>query len=108
MHFILSGACKRAVRWKWVTDSPLCARLSLPLHPCRTRTRRAHPSQPGSSIEAWKDPDWGTLIWLAMTTGARWGELCPLLWSRIDLTSGRAVMSLRRAINKGGARSTKA
>jgi integrase len=23
MHFILSGAYKRAVRWKWVMDSPL-------------------------------------------------------------------------------------
>ncbi len=51
--------------------------------------------------EAWKDPDWGALIWLVMTTGARRGELCALRWSRIDLTPDRAVMWLRRAINKG-------
>jgi hypothetical protein len=26
--------------------------------------------------EAWKDSDWGTLIWLTMVTGNRRGELC--------------------------------
>lgn len=44
---------------------------------------------------------WGALIWLAMTTGARRGELCALRWSRLDLTPDRAVMWLRRAISKG-------
>jgi integrase len=38
---------------------------------------------------------------LAMTTGARRGELCALRWSRLDLTPGKAVMWLRRAINRG-------
>ena len=28
--------------------------------------------------EAWKDPDLGPLVWLAMATGARRGELCAL------------------------------
>jgi integrase len=35
--------------------------------------------------EAWEDPDWGTFIWLAMTTGARRGELCGLRRSYVDL-----------------------
>jgi integrase len=35
--------------------------------------------------EAWRDPDWGTLVWVAMTTGARRGELCALRWSHVDL-----------------------
>ena len=34
------------------------------------------------------DPDWGTLIWLTMTTGARRGELCGLRWSHVDLVPG--------------------
>jgi integrase len=37
--------------------------------------------------EAWKDPDWGTLVWLAMTTGARRGELCALRWKHVDLVN---------------------
>jgi integrase len=35
--------------------------------------------------EAWKDGAWGTLVWLAMTTGARRGELCALRRCHLDL-----------------------
>jgi integrase len=35
--------------------------------------------------EASKDPDWGALIWTAMTTGARRGELCALWREDLDL-----------------------
>lgn len=100
MHFILSGAYKRAVRWKWVTVNPL-PEAAPPAAPMPN----PHPPSAAEAArivtEAWKDPDWGALIWLALTTGARRGELCTLRWSRIDLTPGRAVMWLRRAINKG-------
>jgi integrase len=100
MHFILSGAYKRAVRWKWVTVNPLPE-----AEPPAAPVPNPHPPSAAEAArivtEAWKDPDWGALIWLAMTTGARRGELCALRWSRIDLTPGRAVMWLRRAINKG-------
>jgi integrase len=100
MHFILSGAYKRAVRWKWVTVNPLPE-----AEPPAAPVPNPHPPSAAEAVrilnEAWKDPDWGTLIWLAMTTGARRGELCALRWSRLDLTPGRAMMWLRRAINKG-------
>jgi integrase len=100
MHFILSGAYKRAVRWKWVTVSPV-GQAEPPTAP----VPNPHPPSPQEAAriltEAWKDPDWGTLIWLSMTTGARRGELCALRWSRIDLTPGRAMMWLRRAISRG-------
>lgn len=100
MHFILSGAYKRAVRWKWVTINPLPE-----AEPPAAPVPNPHPPSASEAArivnEAWKDPDWGTLIWLAMTTGARRGELCALRWSRLDLTPGRAVMWLRRAISKG-------
>ena len=100
MHFILSGAYKRAVRWKWVTVNPLPE-----AEPPAAPVPNPHPPSASEAArivnEAWKDPDWGTLIWLVMTTGARRGELCALRWSRLDLTPGRAVMWLRRAISKG-------
>jgi integrase len=100
MHFILSGAYKRAVRWKWVMDSPLRQ-----AEPPAAPVPNPHPPSSVEAArivtEAWKDPDWGTMIWLAMTTGARRGELCALRWSSLDLTPDRAVMWLRRAISKG-------
>jgi integrase len=46
--------------------------------------------------EAWKDADWGAYVWVAMTTGARRGELCAVHWSDIDLDHG--VLILRRAL----------
>jgi integrase len=50
--------------------------------------------------EAWRDPDWGALIWLAMTTGARRGELAALRWADLDLSEGRESVWSRRAIRK--------
>jgi integrase len=100
MHFILSGAYKRAVRWKWVTVNPLQQ-----AEPPAAPVPNPHPPSASEAARivnaAWNDPDWGTLIWSAMTTGARRGELCALRWSGIDLNPGRAVMWLRHAINKG-------
>lgn len=46
--------------------------------------------------EAWKDADWGAFVWLAMTTGARRGELCALRWGHVDLAA--AVASLRMSL----------
>jgi integrase len=44
---------------------------------------------------AWAaDPDFGTLLWVAMTTGARRGELCALRWSHVRSQEG----DLRRRV----------
>ena len=56
----------------------------------------AEPSGPAIVEEAWGDPDWGMLVWLAMTTGARRGELCALRWNRIDFATG--VIDIRSSI----------
>lgn len=99
MHFILSGAYKRAVRWKWVTTSPV-AQAEPPAAP----KPNPHPPTPDEAARilnaAWEDPDWGTLVWCAMTTGARRGELCALRWAAVDLTEGRETVWLRRAISR--------
>jgi len=90
MHFILSGAYKRAVRWKWVTVSPV-TQAEPPAAP-KPNPQPPTPEQAAQILtEAWKDPDWGTLVWVAMTTGARRGELCALRWSAVDLTEGREM-----------------
>ncbi|HEV2783239.1 MAG TPA: tyrosine-type recombinase/integrase [Actinophytocola sp.] len=51
--------------------------------------------------EAWRDQDRGALIWIAMTTGARRGELCALRWNDIDFAPGEETMWIGRAIKKG-------
>lgn len=99
IHFILSGAYKRAVRWGWVAENPT-AKAEPP------SASKPNP-QPPTAAEAarivtasWREPDWGTLVWIAMTTGIRRGELCALRRSSVDLTEGRETLWLRRAIRR--------
>jgi integrase len=98
MHFIISGAYRRAVRWKWVSISPV-TQTGPPAAP----VPNPKPPSAGDAArivnEAWVDPDWGTLVWVAMTTGVRRGELCALRWSHVELDPERAVLWLRRAIS---------
>ncbi|MGH4011957.1 MAG: tyrosine-type recombinase/integrase [Pseudonocardiaceae bacterium] len=98
MHFILSGAYKRAVRWKWVSVSPV-GQAEPPAAPTPNPRPPTAADAARIASEAWRDPDWGTLVWVAMTTGARRGELCALRWSHVELDPGRAVLWLRRAIS---------
>ncbi|MGI9062919.1 MAG: tyrosine-type recombinase/integrase [Pseudonocardiaceae bacterium] len=98
VHFLLSGAFKRAVRWKWIAGNP-CSQAEPPAAP----TPNPQPPSPEAAArivtEALRDPDWGALLWVAMTTGARRGELCALRWSDVALGEGRAVLWLRRGIS---------
>jgi len=99
IHFILSGAYKRAVRWGWVAENPT-AKAEPPPAP------KPNPQPPSAADAArivttsWRDPDWGTLVWVAMTTGVRRGELCAIRRSSVDLTEGRETIWLRRAIRR--------
>ncbi|GAB1690147.1 tyrosine-type recombinase/integrase [Krasilnikovia sp. M28-CT-15] len=98
IHWILSGALDRAVRWKWMALNP-ADQADKPALP--------HPDPQPPSVdeaarivtEAWRDPDWGTFVWCAMTLGARRGELCALRWQHVDLDTN--VVTLRRAISVG-------
>jgi len=50
--------------------------------------------------ESWRDPDWGALVWTAMTTGVRRGEMCAVRVSSVDLDKGRETIWLIRAIRR--------
>jgi integrase len=95
VHFCLSGALARAVRWRWITVNPLD----------QAEPPRGSPSDPDPPTSeqaaailnaAFPDLVWGCFLWLAMTTGARRGELCALRWDRVDLD--RAVLTIRSSI----------
>jgi integrase len=101
IHYVLSSAFRRAVRWGWIDRSPT-GDAAVP--PAR------HPEpQPPTPAEAarivaapWTDPDLGPLVWLALATGARRGELCALRWRHID--TARGLIVIRSAIAQAGGR----
>jgi integrase len=75
------------VRWHWVAVSPVEA--AEPPPPPKPAPHPPSLSEAARILEeAWKDLDWGTLLWLAVTTGVRRGELCALRRSDVDLDNG--------------------
>lgn len=95
IHTVLNGAFTRAVRWRWIGVNPV-RQAEAPPQPAPDPNPPS-PTQAARIVrEAWRDPDWGMFVWLAMTTGARRGELCALRWDRIDFATG--VIDIRTAI----------
>jgi len=95
IHFILSGALRRAVRLRWIGTSPI-DQAEPPPAP-KPDPRPPSPADAARILhEVWTDPEWALLLWLAMVTGARRGELCALRWRDVDLPTG--VLWIRRSI----------
>ncbi|HEU5475296.1 MAG TPA: site-specific integrase [Actinophytocola sp.] len=105
IHSIISGTLAAAERWGWINDNP--AKI--------TRRPRRKPPEPAppTPTEASRiverafemDDDWGTLVWLAMTTGMRRGELCALRFTHVDLDT--ETIDLRRNWVLGKEKDTK-
>lgn len=105
IHFIISGTLDAAERWDWISSNP--ARV---VRKPKQKPPEPDPPTPDEaarlSEEAFSmDDDWGTLVWLAMTTGMRRGELVALRFSRLDLENG--VIDLRRNWVGGQEKDTK-
>jgi integrase len=105
IHSILSGTLDAAARWEWIDASP--AQLAR-----RPKQKPPQPDPPSSvdaarlAEEAFRmDDDWGTLVWLVMTTGMRRGELCGLRFNRVDLDA--ELIDLRRNWVGGKEKDTK-
>ncbi|XVV02728.1 tyrosine-type recombinase/integrase [Actinosynnema sp. CA-248983] len=99
IHYILSGAYKRAGRKDWVTRSPMAKAEPPPPPP-------PAPKPPSSAelaaiIEAaWLlDPIFGALVWTSTTTGSRRGEMCALRWRHFEPDERR--LRVERAIAQG-------
>jgi len=84
IHTIISGTMSAAERWEWIDSNP--ARNA------RQPKKKPPEPDPPSSREAARlaeeafrmDDNWGTLVWLVMTTGIRRGEACALRFSDIE------------------------
>lgn len=95
IHAVISGALSAAVRWEWLNANP--AKIVQ-----RPKQKPPDPDLPSPAEAAKlvdaafeKDEEWGTLVWLVMTTGMRRGEVCALRWSDIDLDEG--MIEVRRS-----------
>jgi len=99
VHWCLSGALKRAVRWHWISVNPLDQAES----PKAVRPN-PNPPTPAQAAEiinkSFNDLSWGVMIWVAMVTGVRRGELCALRWDFLDLDA--AVLSIKTSIGQDG------
>jgi integrase len=95
MHMVLNGAFSRAVHWGWVGTNPVQQAQAPAASP--PNPQPPSPARAAAIVkEAWKDPDWGMFVWLAMTPGTRRGELCALRWDRLDFANG--VLEIRTSI----------
>jgi integrase len=101
IHFILSGALKRAVRWRWIATNPIVQAAPPPQPKPNPRPPTAEEAA-RVLHEAWRGPEWGLLVWLAMVTGLRRGEVCGLRWRDVDISAG--VINLQRSIGQRAGR----
>ncbi len=97
LHTALSAALSEAVRWGWVSTHPARG-ARLPRLP--DRKVQAPSTDVVARILAVAATDLQTMVWLrvAVTTGARRGEVLALRWADIDLRA--ATMTVRASLDE--------
>lgn len=100
IHFILSGAYERAVRWNWIGRNPMEQ-----AEPPSAPTPNPNPPTPEEAAQilnaAWEDLDFGTLVWVVMITAPRRGEVSSLRWRHFN--KERKVLRYAGSIAQDGA-----
>ena len=78
IHYLISAAYESAIRWEWISVNPT-VRARKPAPPSPDPQPPTAEETAALVTECWRW-DLGLFVWLAMTTGARRGELCALRW----------------------------
>lgn len=89
-HRVLKEALRHAVRWQLLSVNP--ADAVTPPRPERTEMRALNPDEVNRLMEACEDDHLRTIIFTAVATGMRLGELLGLRWADLDLTGGMAYL----------------
>lgn len=86
------------MRWGWIAFNPMESAQ-------KPRLPAPDPNPPTSEeaarivAAAWaEDVDWGLLVWMALVTGARRGEVLALRWENVDLAIG--VLTIRHSVSE--------
>ncbi|MCO1658128.1 tyrosine-type recombinase/integrase [Pseudonocardia humida] len=101
VHYIIRGALDRAVRWRHLGVNKATMAIAPPPQP----TEPDPPSAEEAAAllnAAWRDPEWGLLIWLTMLTGPRRGEISALRWRHVDLDQGQLTIERSNSQPKAG------
>jgi len=95
IHSIISSVMNAAIRWGWIDSNPATIAK-------RPKQKPPEPDPPSPADAARLvdkafdlSDDWGTLVWLVMTTGMRRAEVAGLRWSNIDLDT--EIIEIRRS-----------
>ncbi len=96
-HSILSAAFNQALKWGWIDRSPV-HRASPP----SVGHNEVIPPRPDELARILAEcersnPELGSIIYVAVTTGCRRGELCGLRWSDVDFDAG--TLTVARSIS---------
>jgi integrase len=101
IHSVISATLSAAVRWEWIASNP--ARVAK-----RPRAKTPEPDPPSPADAARLldaafalDDDWGTLVWLVMTTGMRRGEVCALRWRDVDFDTETVEVRRSYILHRG-------
>lgn len=100
-HRVLREALTHAVRWQLIARNP--ADAVAPPKPSRHEMRVLNREEAQTLLAAAEQDSLYCLLHLALTTGARLGELLALRWSDVDSTSGtlRITRSAQRLPREG-------
>jgi integrase len=103
VHSVIRRAFRQAVRWGWVATNPAANTT-----PPRVPAASIEPPDVERVVALLKlanerNPAFGAFLHLAVTTGARRGELCALRWERIGwdnrtLTISQAIVEVKGGI----------
>jgi integrase len=91
VHRIVSGALKRAVKWKLIPENP--AASAEPPSPGKSQAKAPSPAQLRAYLAAAHGTRYWPFILAALTTGLRRGELCGLSWRDVDLEHERITVT---------------
>jgi integrase len=96
-HAILSAALRQALRWGWIDRSPI--ERSPPPSPRHREIAIPTPQEIRALLTECdrSNPDLGSIIYVAATTGLRRAELCGLRWEDVDFE--KATVTVRRSIS---------
>jgi integrase len=101
VHAILSTALNYAVAWGWIEKNP--AEFA---HPPKQTRRKARPPAEDDVARLLNaafalSAELGVFLWLAVTTGARRGELTALRWSSVDVERCELVIEKNYVLRAG-------
>jgi integrase len=105
IHSIISSTMNTAIRWGWIDTNP----TNVAKRP-KQKPPEPDPPSPADAARLIEKSfelgeDWGTLVWLVMTTGMRRAEVAGLRWRNIDLDA--EIVEIRKSYVQGQEKDTK-